>query len=119
VKAFLSFVVGGVVGFVIGVIIFRLVADPGDGWADLTSIAGSVFTYAPVGAVSGLALALRKKPWPWAKMVIAGVVLAVIPVLFLDASTVTKWGLAVYGLFLGAAVAWWLGHRDAGNTSFG
>ncbi len=118
-KAFLWFVVGGVVGFVVGVAIFRLAADPTDGWADLTSLFGSLFTYGPVGASSGLALARRKRPWPWAKMAIAGLILAAIPVLFFDGSTVTTWGLAAYGLFLGAAAAWWLGHRDAGNQSFG
>ena len=119
VKALLWFVVGGVVGLVVGVVIFRLAADPTDGWADLTSLFGSLFTYGPVGALSGLALARRKQPWPWAKMAIAGLVLALIPVLFLDGSTVTTWGLAAYGLFVGAAAAWWLGHRDAGKQSFG
>ena len=118
-KALLWFVVGGVVGFVVGVVIFRLAADPTDGWADLTSLAGSLFTYGPVGALSGLALARRKRPWPWAKMAIAGLILTAIPVLFLDGSTVTTWGLAAYGLFVGAAAAWWLGHRDARNQSFG
>ena len=118
-KAFLGFVIGGVVGFAIGVVIFRLAADPSDGWADLTSLFGSIFTYAPVGALSGLALARRKRPWPWAKMVVAGLVLAAIPVLFFDGSTVTRWGLAAHGLLVGAAAAWWLGHRDAGNASFG
>jgi hypothetical protein len=117
-KASLGFVVGGVVGFFIGVVIFRLAADPSEGFADLASLAGSLFTYAPVGALSGLALGLRKRPWPWAKMVIAGSILAAIPVLFLEASTVTIWGLAAYGLFVGAAAAWWLSHRDAGNRSF-
>jgi len=112
-------VAGAVLGFIAGVIIFRLVADPNDGWADLTSLAGSLFTYAPVGALSGLALGLRKRPWPWAKMVVAGLILASIPVLFLDGSTVTTWGLAPYGLFVGAAAAWWLGHRNAGRHSFG
>jgi len=118
VKAVLGFVVGGVVGFVIGVVIFRLAADPTDGWADLTSLFGSLFTYGPVGALSGLALALRKRPWPWARMAIAGLILAAIPVAFLDASTVTTWGLAAYGLFVGSAAAWWLGHREAGHRSF-
>jgi peptidoglycan/LPS O-acetylase OafA/YrhL len=112
-------VVGTGLGFIVGIIIFRVAADPNDGWANLTSLAGSLFTYAPVGAVSGLALGLRKRPWPWAKMAIAGVVLAAIPVLFVDDSTVTAWGLAAYGLLLGAVVAWWLGHRSAGRQSFG
>ena len=118
-KAFLWMVLGAVVGFFVGVVIFRLAADPSEGFADLASLVGSLFTYAPVGALSGLALGLRKRPWPWAKMVIAGLILAAIPVLFLDGSTVTRWGLAAYGLFIGAAAAWWLGHRDAGNQSFG
>ena len=118
-KAFLGFVVGGIVGFVVGVIIFRLAADPSEGFADLASLVGSMFTYAPVGALSGLALGMRKRPWPWARMVIAGLILAAIPVFFLESSTVTTWGLAAYGLFVGAAAAWWLGHREAGNQSFG
>jgi hypothetical protein len=109
-----------VIGFIVGVVIFRLAADPSEGFADLASLAGSLFTYAPVGALSGLALGLRKRPWPWAKMAIAGLVIAAIPVLFLqNSSTVTTWGLAAYGLFVGAAAAWWLGHRSAGNQSFG
>lgn len=118
-KAFLGLVGGGIAGFIVGVAIFRLAADPFDGWADLTSLFGSLFTYAPVGALSGLALGLRRRPWPWARMAIAGLILASIPVLFLDASTVTTWGLAAYGLFAGAGVAWWLGRRDAGRQSFG
>jgi len=112
-------IVGFVVGFIIGVAIFRLAADPTEGWADLTSLFGSLFTYGPIGALSGLALARRKRSWPWAKMTIAGLILAAIPVLFLDASTVTTWGLAAYGLFIGAVAAWWLEHRDAGHQSFG
>ena len=119
VKAFLSMIVGFVVGFFVGVVIFRWAADPTDGWADLTSLFGSLFTYGPVGAVSGLALARRKRPWPWAKMAISGLILAAIPVLFLESSTVTTWGLAGYGLLVGAAAAWWLGRRDARNQSFG
>jgi hypothetical protein len=119
VKAFLWMALGAVVGFFVGVAIFRLAADPSEGFADLASLAGSLFTYAPVGALTGLALGLRKRRWPWAKMVIAGLILAAIPVLFLDGSTVTRWGLAAYGLFIGGAAAWWLGHRDAGNQSFG
>ena len=71
-KALRWFVVGGIVGFIGGVAIFRLAADPTDGWADLTSLFGSLFTYGPVGALSGLALARRKRPWPWAKMAFAG-----------------------------------------------
>ena len=118
-KAFIGLVVGGIVGFLVGVLIFRLAADPNEGFADLAALVGSLFTYAPVGALSGLALGLRRSPWPWAKMAIAGLVLAAIPVLFFDASTVTTWGLAAYGLLVGAAAAWWLGHRDAGNQSFG
>jgi len=119
VKAFFWTIVGFVVGFIIGVIIFRLAADPSEGFADLASLVGSLFTYAPVGALSGLALARRKRPWPWAKMVIAGLILAAIPVLFLESSTVTTWGLSAYGLYVGAAAAWWLGHREARNQSFG
>jgi peptidoglycan/LPS O-acetylase OafA/YrhL len=119
VKAFMWFVVGGIVGFIVGVAIFRLAADPTEGWSDLASLFGSLFTYGPVGAVSGLALSRRKRSWPWAKMAIAGLILAAIPVVFLDASTVTTWGLAAYGLFVGAAAAGWLGHRDAGHQSFG
>ena len=112
--------VGGVVGFIVGVVIFRLVADPTEGWADLASLAGSLFTYAPVGALSGLALGLRKRPWPWAGMAIAGLVLAAIPVLFLESSsTVTTWGLAAYGFFIGATAVWWVGRRSASNQSFG
>ena len=118
-KGLLGFVVGGMVGFVIGVAIFRLVAAPGEGWADLASLAGSLFTYAPVGALMGLALGLRKRPWPWGRMIVAGLVLAVIPVLFLDGSTVTRWGLAAYAMFGGALAAWWLGRRQAQTSSFG
>ena len=118
-KALLSTVLGAVVGFFLGVVIFRWAAAPGEGFADLAALAGSLFTYAPVGALSGLALGLRKRPWPWARMVIAGLVLAAIPVLLLDGSTVTRWGLAAYGIFIGAAAGWWLGRRDAGNQSFG
>ena len=119
-KALLGVVVGGIVGFILGVVILRLAAEPSEGFADLASLAGSLFTYAPVGALSGLALGLRKRPWPWAKMAIAGLILAAIPVLFLDdSSTVTIWGLAAYGLFAGATAAWWLDHRGAGNQSFG
>lgn len=119
-KGLLGFVIGGIVGFGVGVVIFRLAADPSEGFADLASLVGSLFTYAPVGALGGLALGLRKRPWPWAKMAIAGLILAAIPVLLLeDSSTVTTWGLAAYGLFVGAAAAWWLDHRNAGNQSFG
>ena len=118
-KAFLGFVIGGIVGFGVGVVILRLAADPNEGFADLAAFVGSLFTYAPVGALSGLALGLRKRPWPWAKMAVAGLVLAAIPVLFLEGSTVTRWGSAAYGLFVGAAAAWWLGHRSARNQSFG
>lgn len=119
VKALLSTVLGAVAGFFLGVVIFRLAANPSEGFADLAALVGSLFTYAPVGALSGLALGLRKRRWPWARMVIAALVLAAIPVLLLDGSTVTRWGLAAYGLFLGAAAGWWLGRRDAGNQSFG
>jgi len=119
VKAFLWFVVGGIIGYFVGLVVLRLAADPNEGFADLAALVGSLFTYAPVGAVSGLALARRKRSWPWVKMAIAGLVLAAIPVLFLDGSTVTVWGMAAYGLFVGAAAAWWQGHRDAGSRSFG
>ena len=112
-------VFGAVVGFFLGVAIFRLAADPSEGFADLASLVGSLFTYAPMGALAGLALGLRKRPWPWAKMMIAGLILAAVPVLLLDGSTVTRWGLAAYGLFIGAAAVWWMGHRDAGNQSLG
>ena len=119
-KAFLGFLLGGTIGFIVGVVIFRLVADPTDGWADLTSLAGSLFTYAPVGALSGLALGLRKRPWPWAGMAIAGLVLFAIPVLFLDGSSrVTTWGLAAYGFLAGAAAAWLFGRRGASTQSVG
>jgi hypothetical protein len=86
---------------------------------DLTSLAGSLFTYAPVGAVSGLALGLRKRSWPWGRMVIAGLILAAIPVFLYDGSTVTTWGLAAYAFFIGAVAAWWLGRRDGETKSFG
>ena len=118
-KGLLGFVIGGIVGFGVGVVILRLAADPNEGFADLAAFVGSLFTYAPVGALSGLALGLRRRPWPWAKMAVAGLILAAIPVLFLDGSTVTRWGSAAYGLIVGAAAAWWLGHRAARNESFG
>ena len=119
-KGAIGFVAGGVVGFLLGVGIFRLMVNPSEGFADLAALAGSLFTYAPVGALGGLALGLRKRPWPWARMLIAAVVLAAIPVLFFDnASTVTTWGLAAYGLLVGAAAAWWLDHRNAQSRSFG
>lgn len=38
---------GEVLGFVAGVVISRLAAHPSDGWVDLTSIAGSIFSWAP------------------------------------------------------------------------
>ncbi len=80
------------VGFFVGVAIFRLAADPSEGFADLASLAGSLFTYAPVGALTGLALGLRKRPWPWAKMAIAALILAAIPVLLLEGSSTSPGG---------------------------
>ena len=118
-KAFVGFVAGGVVGFILGVIIFRLAADPTDGWSDLTSLAGSLFTYAPVGALTGSALGLRRRSWPWGRMVIVGLILAAIPVLVYDGSTVTRWGLAAYAFFIGGLVAWRVGHRDREIKSVG
>ena len=119
-KAFFGFLLGGVVGFIVGVVIFRLAADPTDGWADLTSLAGSLFTYAPVGALGGLALGLRKQPWPWVGMATAGLVLYALPVLLLGGtSTVTAWGFAAYGFFVGAAAAWFVDRRSASKQSFG
>lgn len=119
VKALIGFVIGAAVGFVAGAIIFRVVADPSDGWADLTSLAGSLFTFAPVGAIAGLALARRRRPWPWLQMVLAALVLAAIPVVFIRDSVITSWGLGAYGLLLGAAAAWWVDRRSADRPTFG
>ena len=119
VKALVGFVVGAILGFIVGVVILRLVADPSDGWADLTSLAGSLFTFAPVGGISGLALALRRRPWPWTRMAVAALVIGAIPVVMFRDSATTAWGLGAYGLLVGAAAAWWVGRRQPDRTSFG
>lgn len=114
-KALLWLIVGTVLGFGIGVLEFRLAADPTDGFADLAAFAGSVFTYAPVGGLIGLALALRKRPWPMPRMAVGGLVLAATPVVFISDSYVTAWGLATYGVLAGAFIVWWLDRRKTGQ----
>lgn len=104
-------------GFVVGVVIIRLAANPSDGWANLTSIAGSIFSWAPVGGVIGLALALRKRSWPWGPMVVAGLVGAAIPVLAVRDSAVTAWGSAAYCLLVGGFLVWWLRRPRRTNQS--
>jgi hypothetical protein len=119
VKGLVGFTVGLVAGFTVGIVIFRLVADPSDEWADLTSIAGSVFTFAPVGSLIGLALGLRKRPWPWARMIIAGLLIGAIPVLFVRDSMVTAWGLGAYGMLVGGFAAWRVDRHGATRSQPG
>jgi hypothetical protein len=118
-KALVGFLVGLILGFIAGVIIFRVVAGPADGWSDLTSVAGSLFTFTPVGALTGLAFALRKRPWPWVRMAVAGLFIGAIPVVFIRDSAITAWGLGAYGLLLGAAIAWWVDRLQADRPTFG
>lgn len=61
-------ITGFVAGLVVGVAVLRLVAslDAADtGWEDLTSIAASLVSFGPVGALTGALVAGRRVLLPW------------------------------------------------------
>lgn len=62
VRAIIFAVIGAVAGFVVGIVAFRLVAtlDTATGWEDLVSVALSLFSFAPVGAMAGALLGVRR-----------------------------------------------------------
>lgn len=60
--------VGFVVAFVAGVAAYRVAPDVfggATGWEDLTSIAASLFSFAPVGALAGAAVVARHELGAW------------------------------------------------------